>query len=276
MNQDKFWRPWLDQTGGNSNNIVETSSSRSEKFKTTTQIYKIEFKPSNTLLGDANNEITELFADLHVRINEIVNESDMIRLYFTHRHFNWPMRIPFMSKNNFLKFNIRETFASIAQSYRSIELNKDNALTAVAIVAKLPTGSSCKKINEYFKKNTAQFIYVENQDNYCLIRSIILAKAYHDYIKCKDKKEKGKLLRKFNKLKKNNGTDELFYILDRTYDRLRSDKPLGIPECKIMEKYYDYKYQIIMLDENRDYSKPLYRGTPSKTGHYLVIINAGK
>ncbi len=93
---------------------------------------------------------------------------------FVHEAFDRRIGYPFMDKRLLQSLNLQEKFDSVIQSYKTINMNTNNSLTANIIIAHLPSGSGAKKRShsyqsqqEYFDDNL-NYITFENDDNYCL------------------------------------------------------------------------------------------------------------
>jgi len=76
--------------------------------------------------------------------------------------------------------NLQETFDEVIQSYRTVVLNSNNSLKATLIVAH---GGDYQS-QQAFIDDSERYIPVNNKDNTCAIRAVILAVAFE---KTKDK-----------------------------------------------------------------------------------------
>ena len=87
-----------------------------------------------------------------------------------------------MDKKTFSQSNLLHTFESVIQSYSEIKVNQNNSLKCMVVIARLPSGSGmsldCSSVNEYFYSNS-NIVTVINDDNYCLVRAVILAVEQH-------------------------------------------------------------------------------------------------
>ena len=95
--------------------------------------------------SQATNEPRELFIKLHRKMLGLIKNNDRIRITFFHEDFSHGIGYPFMDKDQLENTNLQEKFDSICQSFRSITMNSNNALTAHIIEAHLPAESGKKK-----------------------------------------------------------------------------------------------------------------------------------
>ncbi|CAF1033653.1 unnamed protein product [Brachionus calyciflorus] len=128
---------------------------------------------------------------------------DKIRIVFYHDSLERPISIPFLKRSQVTAQTLFDSFERVAQSYNDVKLNKNNALTAHVIIARLPSGSGRKILNlkkrqtpytnkkdqlkkahensfQNYCENQACIIPVYNNDNLCAVRAIIIGKAYAD------------------------------------------------------------------------------------------------
>ena len=178
---------WWDvdnQFGGNINvDLDEDGSSNCAQFNCTQHKINIKFGRSARTFGDAQNEIYEMFEQLHVALNAKIGERDKIRLVFFHDQLlEGPIRFPFLSKKDFLNNNILNNFNSVIQSFREIQINPNDNFHGIALIAHLPNGSKSKKKLDFssaqeFFNNCRSIINIKNDDNLCGVRAVIIAIA---------------------------------------------------------------------------------------------------
>ena len=146
-------------------------------------------------------------------------------------------------------------------------MNNNNALTAHIIIAHLPAGSGKKRLlyhnylnqQQYFEDNN-NYITILNDDNYCLVRAIIIAIAHCD----NDKNLKALLRYKSTLLTKK--------VLEAVIKCKIENKPSGIEELKKLEIYFK-DYQITLLNINSLLNnEPLFVGELSKKFIYISIL----
>ena len=193
----------------------------------------------------------------------MLNEKDKIRITFFHEAFDRGIGYPFMDKSQLQTLNLQEKFDSVIQSYKTINMNTNNSLTANIIIAHLPSGSGAKKRShpyqsqqEYFDDNS-NYITFENDDNYCLIRAVIIAIANY---------ENDPNLNKLLKYRSNLLHNKVIQVAKRCQI---GDKPCGIQELKKLEVYFK-EFQITLLNADSKFdSKPVYTGLKNSKFFYL-------
>ena len=269
------------QVGGDSDDIVLDHSLVNQCVRFDCEQHRIEcrFKTVNKTFAQAKNELTELFIKIHRKMLSLINNKDQIRITFFHEDFSHGIGYPFMDKNQLQNTNLQDKFDAVCQSYRTVNMNSNNALTAQIIIAHLPSGSGKKRQLEhdystqqdYFDDNL-NYITIFNEDNFCLIRAVIIAIAYIE----KDK-DLNKLLRYRSTL-----------LLNKTLDVAKKcqieNEPSGINEIKKLEVFFK-DYQITLINNNGMINnEPIFVGELSKkfiyisfTGsHYNVIKSMPK
>ena len=87
-----------------------------------------------------------------------MSSNDMLRVIFIHDDFDKAVGTGFMSKKTLTVTNLQERFNSVIQSYRTIDVNKNNSLIAKVVVAHSISGSGRndigrKRRSDYENKN---------------------------------------------------------------------------------------------------------------------------
>ena len=281
------------QVGGSITHEINRSyTSFSKKFNCSTLVYECKFSSNNKTFAQAHNDLITMFDDLHNEFINNMNEHDRIRIVISHKSLERPISLPFLSKKSLTQQNLLSNFEHVAQSYKTVILNENNSLSAVVTIAHLPSGSGRKIINlkkkqkTYIKKklikSSEHFTELQkfcnlkpgiknvyNSDNYCLLRAILIGKAFTDNDPDK------------NKLAEPNST-----LLNRMVEKIIKelkieDKPLGLEELKMIEMYLqDYQITLINGDGKLE-KKPIYVGPLNKKfiyicyteSHYKVITS---
>ena len=243
---------------------------------------KISFNECDKNFSQAKDEITNLFTEIHSKMNSLMNPNDKIRITFFHDDFKEPIEYEFMSKDTLNKTNSQSKFESVIQSYREIKLNLNDSLKALIVVAHTPSGSGrpSSKISYLFRNqqdylsSRKYIIPIENNDNFCAARAVLIAVEYSKIDNNKNKEHNANM----SKHKVNNSQ-----ALKKLIKKCKfKNKPMGIEEFKKLEVYLkDYQITVINEDGKRDNKKPIFVGTPNKyniylsyTGsHYNVINN---
>ena len=280
--EDSYSLTFPIQTTGQSLRIIETSTGNCKKFNCEQHMIEINFNHSNKTFSEAKNDITQMFTEIHTKMDSLMKSNDKIRITFFHDELQEPIGYEFMSKQTLNRTSLQSKFESVIQSYKEVKLNSNNSLRAVIVIAHTPTGTGRPTSNcAYFYNNQQDFlssrkyiIPVFNDDNFCAARAVLIAIEYQR-IKVKlNKKIKAEI--SINKINKSNK-------LKRLIKKCKfADKPFGLEEFKKMEVYLkDYQITIINEDGKRDNRKPIYIGRANKfyiylsyTGsHYNVINN---
>ena len=247
------------QRGGNLFNISTSFESHSRKFNTEQRVFNISFNAVRKTFQEAQEEIRELFINLHEKFLALMGDKDYIRITFLHEDFDRGIGYPFMNKSTFMNANLLNTFENVIQSYKTIEMNNNNSLKAMVCIARLPSGSSLSPTNatqNYFNESK-NIIVIVNDDNFCLIHAVLTAIHWYKFKKI-SRCIKNELSRKVNaiatklKIKNNN---------------------CGINELKKLEIYFKY-YQLNIIDSRENaFNQPLYVGKPNK--YHLYIAYTG-
>ena len=107
--------------------------------------------------AEAQNDINSLFKNLHIKMMTLLNDQDKIRNTFFHEEFSHSIGYPFMDKKQLQTQNLQLKFEAIVQSYRTIQMNTNNKLTAHLIIAHLPAGSGKKRIQTHSFSNQQEY-----------------------------------------------------------------------------------------------------------------------
>lgn len=265
----------INQSGKNIYNIVSSSSSNCKKFNCSQHTYDINFPDVDKTFEEAHEEINQLFTDLHNKFTDLMGSKDYIRLVFFHDDFDRPVGYKFLSFDNFVNHDLRQTFQSVVQSYRNITFNRENSLRAHVIIAHTPSGGSGSFLAKNFSgqqelnKYCNRFIYpINNRDNRCLAKAIIMAIKLYSTEKCQ---------KKLTKIQNNLLHQQAIKINKKLSI---SNKPCGIEDIRKYEIYFK-EYQIMVFEGSSRYGEPIYLGPKNKkhiyisyTGsHYNVITS---
>ena len=277
-NRSKIIRWWdtdhpTNQTGGNTNMYHITSSyvSHSHRFNCEQRCFNVDFNniDENLTFSHAQRKISQLFIDLHIKFIELMGEKDYIRVTFLHDDFDRPVGYPFMDKKTFLNSNLMHTFESVIQSYREIKVNSNNSLKCMVVIARLPSGSGMnsnfESLNDYFHNDT-NIVTIVNDDNYCLVRAVIIGVEHH---------RNKELFEKLLKRKNNVESAILKEKVLRLVKKLRiPNQRLGITELKKLEVYYK-DYQITLMNAKSKFDrKPLFIGEKNKYHIYIAYTGS--
>ncbi len=255
----------INQQGKNMYNIESTSVTNCQQFNCSQHNYNIRFDAVNKTFGEAHEEINKLFIDLHNKFLNLMGPNDYIRIVFFHNDFARPIGFKFFSKKEYSSYDMRQTFEHITQSYRTIEFNKGNALRASVIIAHIPSGGhfTFQPINSHqilFNSKSSIFV-VENTDNRCLLKAIIIAIAFESG----DKKIINKVTKKHSS------------FLHKEAKKISKkccvpNIVCSYPEIKKFEAYFK-EYQIMIIDNSGLLKEPIYLGPPNNKHIYISFTN---
>ena len=171
------------QRGGNLFNITTSFESHSRKFNTEQRVFNISFNAVRKTFQEAQEEIRELFINLHEKFLALMGDKDYIRITFLHEDFDRGIGYPFMNKSTFMNANLLNTFENVIQSYKTIEMNNNNSLKAMVCIARLPSGSSLSATNatQNFFNESKNIIVIVNDDNFCLIHAVLTAIHWYKF-----------------------------------------------------------------------------------------------
>ena len=278
----RWWEDVPVQIAGQSIRVVETSTGNCKKFNCEQHMIEINFNQSNKTFSEAKEDITNMFIEIHSKMNSLMKNNDKVRITFFHDEFREPIGYEFMNKETLNKTSLQSKFESVVQSYREVKLNRNNALKAIIVIAHTPAGSgrlSSKsaylfKSQQEYLSSRKYIIPVENNDNFCAARAVLIAIEYLKINNNKNKELNAEI--SINKVNRSNK-------LNRMIKKCKfKNRPMGIEEFKKMEVYLiDYQITVINEDGKRDNKKPIFVGMPNKfhiylsyTGsHYNVINN---
>ena len=233
-----------------------------------------------------------MFQDIVQIFTRKMKKKDKIRIIFEHRDLKECIDLPFVLRDDFTAELLMQAFESVMQSYLLIIINTNDIFSAKVQIAFMPLGTgkpgyikpgqgqkrkekkyipvvklnnkiisnlNRDSIQEHCNKKSS-IIKVKNYDNMCLLRSILIAIAYHN-----DEKYK-KEYTKFN----NN--------LMKTHLRLIQNKlklpedGCGIEEIEQIERFLE-NYCITRIAGNSN-EKYYYKGPLKESFIYILYTNS--
>ncbi|CAF0737392.1 unnamed protein product [Brachionus calyciflorus] len=202
-----------------------------------------------------NVQIIELFNQIYQFIQSKSDDKTKIRIVFHHPDFYQHVSKPFMYLKDYSPEILLDCVDNFMQSNRSIRLDENFKFWIYFL--NIPLGSSFKgmdKIIEHYFLKTSCIKLVENKDNYCAVRSILIAQAYIDKNKVK--------ISHFSKLNNRVFEDETKKIVKNCNI---PNTECTINETKIIEMFLR-KYQISVIDKNGEF---IYIGPNNDKSIYL-------
>jgi len=282
------------QIGGVLNyNIVKTSSATNKKFNCTQITYNLAFSNNSKSFTDAYNDIMGAFEALCAEFVNQMGDKDKIRIIIFHDSLQRPISTPFLNKHFVNSYNLMTNFEHVAQSYKTVKLNENSNFKVDVVIARLPSGSGKKRLHlkkvqkTYIKKrdrlnlnmkNTEMYCLLKpsiknviNNDNYCALRAIIMAKAFLD------RANQLKSRYSIDNLKKPNSPALNKLVIKHAKKLKLKNEPVGIAQIRKIQLYKEFKdHQITVYEDNilKDKKcRPCFIG-PYKQNHiYLVYAN---
>ena len=279
------------QYGGQQNfyTLVKTLTRSNKKFRCEETQYDLRLSITESLTFDElNTELRNMFLNIYNEFTSKMGDRDKIRMVFFHDQFEYPVSIQFMYKRSITVDHLINKFEKTTQSYRSVKLYNNQNFKVSVIIQRTPTGghkhknikkqqtpkktrvkSTPTKIprNQYkkshknmedFCNNTKGIKVVHNKDNFCLVRAILLGKAYAD-----DEKNRYTFLR-VNSRVLDNRTIKL--VRDCQFE----NKPMGIPELKKIEVYLK-DYTINLFQQEGVCKEKIYKG-PANSKYINILL----
>lgn len=175
--------------------------------------------------------------------------TDYVGFIFDHPDLNFSIDHPLVIFKNFKINNLSMLFQSVCQSKKSLKI--DNNLKLSIILVKTPVGRG--GLEKYYLHNSNCLKIVNNSDNMCAIRAILIAKAYVDNSDFKQD------LCKLNSKRLERETIKLANSLDLL------NVPCTFREISKIEQFLKY-YRICIYSNN----KFIYKGPPNQKHIYLL------
>ncbi len=132
--------------------IQEVSSNEIDNFNINETLYQVTFDAFAETFQDGQVEIEEMLKDLVERFTALMKEKDKICVTFSHNSFSYPVVIPFVYKADFTYDLIEAYFYNVRQSYKYSIISIADSLQAKVQIAKIPSGSGRRKMEEWEKK----------------------------------------------------------------------------------------------------------------------------
>ena len=157
---------------------------RVRQFKTTGLDYKVQFHDmSASDFPDVLRQLHEVFESLLDRVLDGVPMTDQVRFLLQSPQLNTPISLPFMPRHRVTAERILAECERVVQSNADFKL--DDSVSVNIIHTEVPQGGSGKKrwlvnVQKHLEKKRA-IVRIKNNDNLCLARAIVVAKAKIDH-----------------------------------------------------------------------------------------------
>ena len=253
--------PIDNQSGGSlpARQLEKASSFFLKKFKCYQDTLKIKINSKSDDFTNINQQLSAVFTELLEYIDsKTTNDNNKVRVTLFHQVLDKPIYTPFVAFKQFTSQMITDAFQNVRQSKNDLQIDSD--LEVIVQIAQIPSGRQLQFVDNTVKNKTGIFIN-KNNDNYCAIHAILIAKYYCDHKICvqnktnsinykKDIYELSKL-RAVNSKHRNKDLDKIVKIL-----RFENKKQLNLKHIAMIELCLKY-YRIQVIDE---YGEIIYKG----------------
>ena len=154
-----------------------------KRFKTTGLDYKIQFNDLQVRgILDVLSRLHQVFDSLLDRVTEGVAMHDQVRFIMHSPQLEYPISLPFMPREKLTVERILAEIERVIQSNDTFTL--DDSITVNIIHVEMPYGGTGRKrkianLDKYLTNKRA-IVRIQNKDNLCLARAIVVAKAKVD------------------------------------------------------------------------------------------------
>jgi hypothetical protein len=155
-----------------------------KKFKTTGMDYHIQFTNAfaNVELSEYHERLHEIFQSLLNEVTQGVPPHDQVRFVLHSTQLENPISFPFMPRERFTTERVLAEFERVIQSNRHFHLNDSVDVNVVHV--EMPHGGIGTKraeinLEKHLMKKRS-IIRIQNNDQLCLARALVVAKAKID------------------------------------------------------------------------------------------------
>ena len=230
--------------------ITKTRETYDADFGIRKSYFTIPFKTNRNLdFLSISDELIKIFTKFIDDCKKRCKKQDKLRMVFMHDDFNTPISIPFMPYALLDPMLILNEFEKVCQSVRTVKIN--NGLTCEVTFLHMPQGAGNKVPESVLE--LAGLCIVDNSDNMCLLRSILIGKTYWDG-------DAGQR-RKYTTLGSKAMEDQIRRF-KRLIPQLSQVKMCGVPELLLIENVLvDYQVTVfsttgkLIVSGNPEYEK---------------------
>ena len=246
---------------------IESVKKHSKKFRMSATDHTVRF--NNVLaeidLLESHERTQAIFHHLIGDVTWDMNKKDQVRFVLRSDQLDTPISLPFLPVEQLTTESIFAQIERVIQSNQDFRLNDTVTVDIIHVVASQGSGKSRVKrttlnIREYLKKKKS-VITINNNDNFCLARALVVAVA---------KIEKDP---KYDQIKRSNRPVQIERALDLHQAANVPLGPCGIDEVELFQNYLT-KYQIIVVSGDHNDSI-IYPPEPPrhrrKTSHYFIL-----
>ena len=221
------------------------TKTKSKKFRMSATDHRIRFNNvvSQLDLIESYQRTQAIFEHLLNNVTEGMNEKDQVRFVLRSDQLDTPISMPFMTVEQLSTERVFSQIERVIQSNRDFRLN--DTVTIDIIHVEVPQGSGRSKRNvlniKDFLHKKKSIITIQNNDNLCLARALVVAIA---------------------KIEKDPHYKDLMKPGRRTQEKKARELheaanvplgPCGIPEVELFQKYLT-NYEINIVSGNHDNS----------------------
>lgn len=233
----------------------EVTTGNCKKFKCNKITFSVNFLESfeNKTFGEATDELTNMFIELHSQIRSLLTGKDKINLVISHSSLRAPICFGFMDKADFMNINLEDSFFNVIQSFNTVQIGSREGLKVDVAIARIPSGKGNKKrkihnsMNEMVQESN-YIVEVFNNDKLCAIRAVLISIGYFELAKKNRGVHSDDKLSYYKKLSKQNSKvlkEKSFEFL-KAFD-IENNRRFGIEIFPKLEEYFNYEYQITVI-----------------------------
>ena len=216
----------------------------SQKFNMTAKNYGVHFNNvlDNVDLLESRKRTYDIFDHLLKDVTEGMNPNDQVRFVLSSKQLQTPIAIPFCSLEELTTEKVLSHVEKVVQSNEEFRLNTTVNIDVIHV--EMPHGSGRRKrdivnIRDYLKKKKS-VITINNRDNLCLARSLVVSIARIE----KDPRYRG--------ISEGNGIQR-----ERAFDLHEAANvplgPCGLKEVELFQQHL-VNYQIIVVSGDQNNS----------------------
>ena len=253
--------------------VTKKATRNNQYFNWEENVYSLDLHTKdNQTFDDAVNDMKLMFEQIYNDFVKDVASQDRVKMTFEHDLFKSNVWLPFMKLSDYTPDLIMNTFDRIVQSYKlgSEAMQSKHQFTAKIAIMHMPAGNGkriCKEKRdmtslERFLNETRSIKVVKNVDTLCLLRAIILARAY-DVPKITNQIR--------NMYKRQESSSEMSRQLTELSRATGIwSGPCGVEEIKKIEDYLQ-EYQIMVIDGNGFNKEPIYLNKQREFKKFLFL-----
>ena len=247
--------------------IVGTKERTSKKFKTTIKDTEIRFNNAleNMDLIDERNRTYTIIQHLVDEVTGGVKDRDQIHFVLRSDQLDRPIALPFMPRAQFTPERVFAAVERVVQSNREFRLNDTVHVNVWHVEMPEGSGKSRKKrtetiLKKYLLKKTHSVVVIENHDDLCLARALVVAIAkaendpYYHYLRACDRGQRRRAVELHTNANVPLG-------------------PCGLEEVRLFQRHLTrYEINIVsLLQDNAIIYPPQDQAAPDKTPIYLAL-----